>query len=62
VLVISKIDAMPYFNFSLEDCRKRAKMLNPRIEIYPLSAKTGDGMDAWIAWLKEEVRKWKEDK
>ncbi|MCH3962056.1 MAG: hydrogenase nickel incorporation protein HypB [Solobacterium sp.] len=62
VLVISKIDAMPYFNFSLEDCRKRAKMLNPGIEIYPLSAKTGDGMDAWIAWLKEEVRKWKEDK
>jgi hydrogenase nickel incorporation protein HypB len=62
VLVISKIDAMPYFNFSLEDCRKRAKMLNPRIEIYPLSAKTGDGMDAWIAWLKEEVQKWKEDK
>jgi hydrogenase nickel incorporation protein HypB len=62
VLVISKIDLMPYFNFSLEDCRKRAKMLNPGIEIYPLSAKTGDGMDAWIAWLKEEVRKWKEDK
>ena len=62
VLVISKIDAMPYFNFSLEDCRKRAKMLNPRIEIYPLSAKTGEGMDAWIAWLKKEVQKWKEDK
>ena len=62
VLVISKIDAMSYFNFSLEDCRKRAKMLNPRIEIYPLSAKTGEGMDAWIAWLKKEVQKWKEDK
>lgn len=62
VLVISKIDAMPYFNFSLEACEKRAKELNPKIQIFPVSAKTGEGMDAWIAWLKEAVRTWKEVK
>lgn len=62
VLIISKIDAMPYFNFSLEECKKRAKQLNPNIQIFPVSAKTGEGMDAWIAWLKEAVRTWKEDK
>jgi hydrogenase nickel incorporation protein HypB len=62
VLIISKTDTMPYFNFSLEDCKKRAKELNPQIQIFPVSAKTGEGMDAWIAWLKEEVRAWKEDK
>ena len=62
VLIISKIDAMPYFNFSLEECKKRVKQLNPNIQIFPVSAKTGEGMDAWIAWLKEAVRTWKEDK
>lgn len=60
VLIISKIDALPYFNFSLEDCKKRAMMLNPNIQIYPVSAKTGEGMDAWIDWLKNEIRTWKE--
>ena len=62
VLIISKIDAMPYFNFSLEECKKRVKQLNPNIQIFPVSAKTGEGMDAWIAWLTEAVRTWKEDK
>jgi len=61
VLVISKIDALPYFNFSLEACKKRAKQLNPAIQIFPVSAKTGEGMDAWISWLKEAVRTWKEE-
>jgi len=62
VLILSKMDAMPYFNFSLEECKKRVKQLNPQIQIFPLSAKTGEGMDAWIAWLTEAVRTWKEDK
>lgn len=62
VLILSKIDAMPYFNFSLEECKKRVKQLNSQIQIFPVSAKTGEGMDAWIAWLKEAVRIWKEDK
>ena len=61
VLIISKIDTLPYFNFSMEACSKRVKQLNPKIQIFPVSAKTGEGMDAWIAWLKEAVKTWKEE-
>ena len=60
-LVISKIDALPYFNFDMEKCMERARRLNPDIQIFPLSAKTGEGMDAWISWLHEEINKWREN-
>ncbi len=54
VLIVSKIDALPYFNFDLEKCRERALRLNPDIKIFPVSAKTGEGMKAWENWLREE--------
>lgn len=60
-LVISKIDALPYFNFDMEKCMERARRLNPDIQIFPLSAKTGEGMDAWISWLHEEINRWREN-
>ena len=44
VLVITKTDALPYFDFSMEKAFERARRLNPDLEIYPVSAKTGDGM------------------
>jgi hydrogenase nickel incorporation protein HypB len=59
VLIISKTDALPYFDFDIEKCKERAKRLNPDIQIFPLSAKTGEGMNAWINWLKEAVKSWK---
>lgn len=59
VLIISKTDALPYFDFDIEKCKERSKRLNPEIQIFPLSAKTGEGMDAWINWLKEAVKSWK---
>ena len=59
VLLINKIDVMPYFNFDLEKVAEYAKMRNPDIRIFPLSAKTGEGFDAWTAWLADEVRGWK---
>ena len=52
-LVISKIDALPYFDFDLETCIKRVKRLNPNIKIFPLSAKTKEGMKEWLNWLRE---------
>ena len=55
VLVISKIDALPYFDFDLETCIKRVKRLNPNIKIFPLSAKTKEGMKEWLNWLQEET-------
>ena len=59
VLVISKIDALPYFDFDLETCIKRVKRLNPNIKIFPLSAKTKEGMKEWLNWLQEETVEWK---
>ena len=58
-LVISKIDALPYFDFDLETCIKRVKRLNPNIKIFPLSAKTKEGMKEWLNWLREETVEWK---
>ena len=51
VLVITKMDALPYFTFDLETCRKRALTLNPNIKIFPVSAKTGEGMEDLENWL-----------
>ena len=61
VLLINKIDVLPYFDFDLEKVREYAHMRNPRLKIFPISAKTGEGMDAWTDWLKEQVRDWTEN-
>ena len=58
-LIINKIDVMPYFDFDLDACVKYAKERNPDIQIFPVSAKTGEGMEAWENWLKEQVLAWK---
>lgn len=54
-LVITKTDALPYFDFDTEKCRKRALALNPKIRIFPVSAKTGEGMDALEAWILSAI-------
>ena len=58
-LVITKMDALEYFDFDIEQCRKRVLKLNPEIRIFALSAKTGDGMAEWEEWLKQETSAWK---
>ena len=58
-LVINKIDVMPYFDFSIEKCTERVKKLNPNIEIFPISAKTGEGVEAWANWIRKQVTQWK---
>ena len=58
-LVISKTDACPYFDFDLDKCVERAKKLNPDIAVFPVSAKTGDGMEALEAWIAEALEDWK---
>lgn len=57
-LVISKIDCLPYFEFDVDAVCQRAKNLNPKIEIFEVSSKTGEGIDAWAAWLKKNVEDW----
>ena len=60
VVVINKIDVMPYFDFDLEKCREYIRMRNPNAAIIPISAKTGEGIPELAAWLKAEVRQWQE--
>lgn len=60
VLLVNKIDVLPYFDFNLEAVTERAKRRNPKIEIIPISARTGEGVDAWCDWLRREIKAWKE--
>ena len=62
VLIVNKIDVLPYFDFDMDALREYALMRNPKLQIFPLSAKTGEGMDAWCGWLRREVRAWKDEK
>ena len=58
VLLINKIDVLPYFDFDLEACKKHVLRLNPHIRIIPISARTGEGIDQWAAWLRTEIKNW----
>ena len=59
VLIINKIDVLPYFDFDMEKVREYALMRNPKLRIFPISAKTGEGVEAWCDWLRGEVRAWR---
>ena len=61
VLIVNKIDVLPYFDFDLELMTKRVKKLNPNMEIIPISAKTGEGVEVWVEWLRRNVKDWKEN-
>ena len=51
LMLLNKIDLLPYLDFDVEECLDYARQVNPNIEIIQLSAKTGEGMDAWYEWL-----------
>jgi len=52
LLLINKTDLLPYVDFDMERCIAHARGVNPDIEILPVSARTGQGMDAWLTWLQ----------
>ena len=58
-VLINKIDVAPYFDFDFEKCTEDIRMRNPKAVIFPISAKTGEGIEAVADWLKEEVKNWK---
>ena len=60
VLLINKIDVLPYFDFDLDAVAERARARNPKIDIIPISARTGEGIDKWCDWLRSQVRAWRE--
>lgn len=59
LVLINKIDVMPYFDFDLEKCKEYVSMRNPKAKVIPICAKTGEGMDEWANWLRAEVATWK---
>lgn len=59
LVVINKIDVMPYFDFDLEKCREFVHMRNPKAEIIPICAKTGEGVDKLAEWILKEIKNWK---
>ena len=56
VLLINKIDVLPYFDFDIEKCREYVRRLNPNMAIFPISSRTGEGMDAWFDWLRQQTK------
>ena len=58
VLLINKIDVLPYFDFDIEKCREYVHRLNPAMKIIPISSRTGEGMGEWFDWLREQTRAW----
>lgn len=58
VVLINKIDVLPYFDFDMEACKKYILERNPNAKVIPISARTGEGMEEWTNWLKEQVAIW----
>ncbi len=58
VVLINKIDVLPYFDFDLEKAKEWIHMRHPGIPIFPICSKTGEGMDAFTNWLQDEIKKW----
>ena len=58
VLLINKIDVMEVFDFDLEKCKEYVWRLNPKMQIIPICAKTGEGIQAWTDWLREQTLEW----
>ena len=58
VLLINKIDVLPYFDFDLDACRKYVLKLNPKMKIIPICARTGEGIEEFAGWLREQIDSW----
>ena len=58
VVLINKIDVLPYFDFDVEKCKEYIKHRNPNAKIFLICAKTGEGIEELATWLNDEVREW----
>ncbi|MBR0374263.1 MAG: hydrogenase nickel incorporation protein HypB [Mogibacterium sp.] len=58
-VLINKIDAMPIFDFDMDTVRKYIAMRNPAAVVFPVSAETGEGIDAWADWLYDRIAEWR---
>jgi hydrogenase nickel incorporation protein HypB len=55
VVLLNKVDLLPYAGVSLEELTRNVREVNPRAEIFPVSCRTGEGIEAWVAWLRRRV-------
>ena len=55
-LIINKIDVLPYFDFDMEKVREYVGKINKNVKIFPISAKSGEGVKEWCDWLLKEVQ------
>ncbi|MPM52096.1 Hydrogenase maturation factor HypB [bioreactor metagenome] len=62
VLIINKTDLIPYVEYNMDYFQKGVELLNPGLTTFPVSCRNGEGMDAWMAWLKEQVKQYKQGK
>jgi hydrogenase nickel incorporation protein HypB len=62
VVLINKTDVLPYFDFDMEKCRGYVRMRNPKAQVIPVCARTGEGVEAFAEWLLNEVNNWKQKK
>lgn len=58
VVLINKIDVLPYFDFDVEKCKKYIHERNPKAKVFTICAKSGEGIDEWAEWLNGEVQEW----
>jgi hydrogenase nickel incorporation protein HypB len=59
LVIVNKIDVLPYFDFDMEKCKEYVHRRNPKAEIIPICARTGEGVDALAEWILKEVENWK---
>ncbi len=59
-VIINKIDVLPYFDFDMDKCREYVRMRNPEAVIFPICAKTGEGVKELADWLRNEVKIWQQ--
>ena len=59
VVLVNKIDVLPYFDFDMDKCREYIHMRNPNAQVIPICARTGEGIDVWADWLRAQVAAWK---
>ncbi len=60
VVLINKIDTVEYFDFDIDKCYEAIMERNPNALIIPISAKTGEGMDMWFRWVRDQIEAWKQ--
>ena len=59
VVLVNKIDLLPYLDFNITAFNQTVTGLNPEVKIFPVSCKTGEGLEAWFSWLRDEIKKLK---